>query len=95
MFTSYIYLYTGSGKTYTIEGTKESLGIIPRAAEQIFYRILTTVHIKKITLNDQTFCFHSVVVIKESFLHLSLKRRKYNYYTKHSKPQILFPQKTD
>lgn len=38
---------TSSGKTYTIEGTKESLGIIPRAAEQIFYRILTTVDFQK------------------------------------------------
>ena len=44
----FTYLFSaGSGKTYTIEGTKESLGIIPRAAEQIFYRILTTVDFQK------------------------------------------------
>lgn len=33
------FIITGSGKTFTIEGSKDSPGIIPRATQMIFSRI--------------------------------------------------------
>ena len=42
---TYMYFHTGSGKTYTIEGSiKECQGIIPRATQLIFSRILKPIY---------------------------------------------------